>query len=235
MFGGTNDTTKAQWSLLERFPQSDIIAFTTYPGLIYKNPSEIPADYYTEIKSHTTKPVAFTEIGWHSEASPTGWESSDAEQAEFVRTFFDRTKNLDKELTIWSFMYDQNIIEPFSSMGLRRRSDGTSKPAWDDWVAVLSSVESEGQDVPGNFLLYQNYPNPFNSKTTIKFALPQAERVTLKIYDLLGREVATLLNESLMPGLHSIELDASCIASGIFFYQLTAGNFTQINKLLYIK
>lgn len=134
LFGGTNDPAKAQWSLLERFPKSDIIAFTTYPGLIYKDPSEIPQDYYTEIKSHTTKPVAFTEIGWHSAPSPRGWESNEQEQEEFVTTFFDLTENLDKKFVIWSFMYDQDTIEPFNSMGMRN-SDGTAKAAWDKWIA----------------------------------------------------------------------------------------------------
>ena len=84
LFGGKNDPSKAQWELLKKFPKSDIIAFTTYPDLIYKDPSEIPQDYYSEIKSHTTKPIAFTEIGWHSDASPTGWESSEKKQAEFI-------------------------------------------------------------------------------------------------------------------------------------------------------
>jgi hypothetical protein len=134
LFGGTNDPAKAQWSLLDRFLKSDIISFTTYPGLIYKSPSEIPADYYTEVKSHTAKPIAFTEIGWHSDASPAGWESSDAEQAEFVVTFFNLTKDLNKELAIWSFLYDQDTVEPFNSMGLLRRSDGTAKPAWNEWL-----------------------------------------------------------------------------------------------------
>lgn len=136
LFGGTNDPSKAQWALLDRFSKSDIIVFTTYPGLIYKNPSEIPLDYYSEIKTRTTKPIAFTEIGWHSEASPIGWESSDTEQAEFVRTFFVRTEDLNKVLAIWSFMFDQNTIEPFRSMGLRRRTDGTAKPAWDEWISA---------------------------------------------------------------------------------------------------
>ncbi len=133
LFGGTNNPAKSQWSLTDRFPKSDIIAFTTYPGLIYKDPSEIPLDYYSEIKSRTTKPIAFTEIGWHSNASPAGWESSDDEQAEFAVTFFNLTKDLKKEMFIWSFMYDQNTIEPFNSMGLRR-SSGDAKPAWENWV-----------------------------------------------------------------------------------------------------
>jgi len=133
LFGGENDPANAQWALLDNFPKSDIIAFTTYPCLIFKNPTEIPENYYSEIKSHTTKPIAFTEIGWHSAASPAGWESSEAEQAEFVVKFFNLTKDLNRELAIWSFLYDQTTIEPFNSMGLRR-SDGGAKPAWDDWV-----------------------------------------------------------------------------------------------------
>ncbi len=134
LFGGTNDPTQAQWSLLDSFPKSDLIALTTYPGLIYKSPSEIPTDYYSEIKSHTSKPVAFTEIGWHSEATPEGWESGETEQAEFIAAFFNLTKDLNQELNIWSFMYDPDTVIPFDSMGLRRRSDGAAKPAWDSWI-----------------------------------------------------------------------------------------------------
>lgn len=133
LFGGVNDAAKNEWALFARFPKSDIIGFTTYPGLIYKTPAEIPANYYRDIKEHTSKPVVFTEIGWHSAASPTNWESSDAEQAEFVNRFFNLTADLNREMVIWSFMYDPNTTEPFNSMGLRRR-DGTAKPGWDAWI-----------------------------------------------------------------------------------------------------
>lgn len=140
LFGGKNDPNNTQWHLLDRFPKADITAFTTYPCLVYKAPSDIPAGYYSEIKSHTSKPVAFTEIGWHSEASPMGWESSETEQAEFIARFFSLTRDLDKEMAIWSFMYDQNTIEPFKSMGLLR-SDGSAKRAWSAW---LNATISEG-------------------------------------------------------------------------------------------
>lgn len=129
---GIADENETHWHLLDEF-KSDLAVFTTYPGLVYKDPSDIPSDHYTEIKSHTTKPIAFTEIGWHAAASPQGWESSDAEQAEFVTKFFDLTEDLEMELIIWSFLYDPDTIEPFDSMGLRR-SDGTARPSWDIWV-----------------------------------------------------------------------------------------------------
>ncbi len=133
LFGGVNDPSKAQWHLLDSFPKNDIAAFTTYPDLIYKNPSDIPADYYTEIKSRTTKTIVFTEIGWHSAPSPSGWESSETKQAEFVKRFFTLTESMNTEMAIWTFLYDQNTIEPFNSMGLFR-SNGTAKSAWDIWL-----------------------------------------------------------------------------------------------------
>ncbi len=132
LFGGANDPSKAQWPLLERFPKSDLIAFTTYPDLIYKKPSEIPQDYYSEIKTHTTKRIAFTELGWHSAASPTGWESDEREQAEFVSVFFNLTRDMGEDFVIWSFLYDQNTSQPFNSMGLYDVS-GTPKLALEAW------------------------------------------------------------------------------------------------------
>ena len=127
---------KAQWGLLDRF-KTDLWAFTTYPGLVFKDPSEIPENYYAEIAVHTTKPIAFTEIGWHSEASPLGWESSEAEQARFVDRFFFLTEELCPEITVWSFLYDPQTIEPFRSMGLIK-DDGTPRQAMASWTQTRS-------------------------------------------------------------------------------------------------
>lgn len=123
----------AQWFLLDRF-QTDLYAFTTYPGLVHKDPLDIPVDYYDEISEYVSKPIIFTELGWHSEESPMGWESSIEEQAEFVNTFFKLTKNLDMEIAIWSFLYDPETIEPFRSMGMRNE-DGSVRPAWESWLS----------------------------------------------------------------------------------------------------
>ena len=133
LFGGTNDPSLSQWHLLDLFGKSDLFAFTTYPGLVHRSPELIPTGYYSEISSYTEKPVAFTEIGWHSKPSPTGWESSEEEQAEFIGTFFDLTGELDCEFLIWSFLYDPDAAEPFDSMGLCSR-DGRDRPAWHAWI-----------------------------------------------------------------------------------------------------
>ncbi len=134
LFGGENDPKKAEWHLLEDFAgYSDVVAFTTYPDLIYKDPSDIPNDYYSEIRMRTSKPIIFTEIGWHADASPLGWESSEEEQERYVWRFFSLTSSLNMEVSIWSFVYDQNVSEPFCSMGLLK-ADGYQRPAWNAWV-----------------------------------------------------------------------------------------------------
>jgi len=86
-----------------------------------------------------------------------------------------------------------------------------------------------------NFELAQNYPNPFNPSTTIKFSIPATEFVTLKVYDVMGNEVAELLNEEKSTGSHSVELNASKLASGTYFYKLQAGVKTEVRKMLLLK
>jgi hypothetical protein len=130
------DESKTQWWMLDLF-KSDAVAFTTYPCLVYRDPSEIPDDYYSEIRDHTFKPIIFSEIGWHSEASPAGWESSEEEQARFITKYHSLTEGFSVEVSVWSFLYDQDTLEPFRSMGLLR-PDGTSRPAWDIWVKELN-------------------------------------------------------------------------------------------------
>jgi hypothetical protein len=137
LFGGVNDLTKSQWILLDKFPSADVIGFTTYPGLIYKHPSEIPSDYYSEIGTRTTKPVIFTEIGWSSgDDNIPGWESSQDEQAEFVSRFFKLTEPLDPKVLIWPFLFDNNYGQPFNNIGLINE-DGVRKKAWETWRSYL--------------------------------------------------------------------------------------------------
>jgi hypothetical protein len=88
---------------------------------------------------------------------------------------------------------------------------------------------------PKTFELAQNYPDPFNPSTVIKYELPVASSVTLKIYDVLGREVATLVNENQIEGIHVASFDGTRFASGIYFYRLTAPGVNQVKKMLLMK
>ena len=98
----------------------------------------------------------------------------------------------------------------------------------------LSSVNND-KEVPVNFYLYQNYPNPFNPSTKIKFEIPTSSVITLKVYDVLGREIETLLNEVKEAGTYEVELNASEFPSGVYFYKLTSGQFTSVKKLILLK
>ncbi|MBT8385881.1 MAG: T9SS type A sorting domain-containing protein [Ignavibacteria bacterium] len=96
--------------------------------------------------------------------------------------------------------------------------------------------------VNDNFRLYQNYPNPFNPSTKIKFTLPKLRFTILKIYDVLGSEVATLVNEELSAGEYEIEFNGESLpagrqglTSGVYFYQLRVGEFIQSKKMLLLK
>ena len=89
------------------------------------------------------------------------------------------------------------------------------------WFEVLTSVQSTPDDVPGTLVLEQNYPNPFNPSTTIKFSLPQAGYATLKVYDVLGMEIASLVADDLSAGTYTVTWDAGDVASGVYFYRLS--------------
>ncbi|MGO9482602.1 MAG: T9SS type A sorting domain-containing protein [Candidatus Kryptoniota bacterium] len=93
----------------------------------------------------------------------------------------------------------------------------------------------EAKSFPRSFSLEQNYPNPFNPSTTINYQLPMNSHVTLNVYDILGREVATLVNEKENAGSYSVKFDGSRLASGVYFYRLTAGSFISVKKLVVLK
>ena len=113
-----------------------------------------------------------------------------------------------------------------------------------DYQDLLTDIENDQSNIPKEFVLHQNYPNPFNPTTTIKYSIPsntvtlsgvEESNITLKVYDLLGREVVTLVNENQKPGNYEVNFDAASLTSGIYFYKLQSGNFTHVNKMMLLK
>ena len=102
-------------------------------------------------------------------------------------------------------------------------------------TAGLVPVEPTGTALPKNFALKQNYPNPFNPSTTIEYDLPKTNKVKLVIVDLLGKEIATLVNEKQNAGTYNVVWDASRFPSGVYFYKLEAGDFVQAKRMVLIK
>jgi len=101
-------------------------------------------------------------------------------------------------------------------------------------VTSVNDFEN-GNSIPKDFTLYQNYPNPFNPSTTIRILLPKREHVTLKVFDVLGREVATLINGELNPGEHSVVFNAKGLASGVYFYRLETPSFFKTKTMEVLK
>ncbi|MFA3781815.1 family 10 glycosylhydrolase [Melioribacteraceae bacterium 4301-Me] len=111
---------------------------------------------------------------------------------------------------------------------------GTSD--WSTGFGFQTTVTSvENENIPTEFSLQQNYPNPFNPTTIISYHLPVSSHVTLKVFDLLGREVAVLVNEEKTPGNYEVKFDGSNFASGIYFYRINAGNYSQMKKMILLK
>lgn len=98
---------------------------------------------------------------------------------------------------------------------------------------IITNIGSD--EIPVNFSLSQNYPNPFNPVTKINFALPKSGMVTLKVYDVLGKEVATLVNEIKNAGTYSVDFNASTFSSGIYFYKIETNGFSSVKKMMLIK
>jgi hypothetical protein len=98
----------------------------------------------------------------------------------------------------------------------------------------ITSVSEERNPIAA-FALYQNYPNPFNPGTTISFSLPKSSFVTLKVYNTLGEEVASLVNGEIAAGRHEVRWDAGNMPSGVYFYQLRASEFQQKQKMVLMK
>ena len=100
---------------------------------------------------------------------------------------------------------------------------------------VASATPQPGASLANEYALAQNYPNPFNSSTSFSFNLPMAGNASLKVYDMLGREVATVVEGAMAAGTHTVNWSAEGLATGVYMYTLTSGDFTQSKKLLYLK
>ncbi len=131
-----------------------------------------------------------------------------------------------------------DTIEPLDDIAVTGDSFPYELPGKSITTFISSgiSVNNEiAESVPSNIKLNQNYPNPFNPTTEISFVLPESNEVSLKIYDLMGREIATLVDGRLNAGEHQYNFDATGLASGVYLYQITAGDFTQVKRMMLIK
>ena len=141
-----------------------------------------------------------------------------------------------KGITIWGYI--EGLTWRTSTYLVR--SNGTARPAllWiADYVAAnpVGVKEETDSNIPTEYSLDQNYPNPFNPSTNIRYSIIKTAKVTLKVYDILGREVKSLINTVQAPGKYTITFNAQDLASGVYFYRLNTENFIATKKLLLLK
>jgi len=156
------------------------------------------------------------------------------------------------DTVFWKFKYtapDSSVVDTIYSVANSVNGDGI--PFNDQWnfganfpVSVIDiPVTVENEILPSQFQLSQNYPNPFNPLTTIRFTISESDLVTLKVYDILGNEVTSLVNEEKSAGVYEVEFDSNGLTSGIYFYRLQAGDpstgsgqsFIDVKKMILLK
>jgi hypothetical protein len=107
-------------------------------------------------------------------------------------------------------------------------------------VGILTGINNISNQIPDDFVLYQNYPNPFNPVTKIKFDIPsevksQMSNIKMIIYNIAGKEISVLVNRQMNPGTYEVEWNALNYPSGVYFYKLTAGNYSDVKKMIFVK
>lgn len=179
-------------------------------------------------------------------------------------TYFCRDVNSDGQLELvilsggWMYVFKSNADDSYYLWYLKKGpssftvnfhdmdGDGIQDILWSTirenrWAtdifrgSPLVGVDPEPPALPQRLELQQNYPNPFNPATNFQFSIVNRQFAILKVHNVLGREVATLVNEEKQPGTYTVEWNASGVASGVYFYQLQAGSFTSVKKLLLLK
>lgn len=129
----------------------------------------------------------------------------------------------------------QDLVSGSGCTDLTSGSAQNNRPNLGILFNSVLGAEEPGNTIPSEYSLKQNYPNPFNPVTRISYSIPVKSFVTVKIFDILGREIQTLVNDSRLPGNYSVEFNGSGLPSGVYFYHLSAGTYSETKKMILVK
>ena len=171
--------------------------------------------------------VSFTE---NNESSVTNLKDS------LGVTVLERTQNINI-VEKWQIIGKQidSLYSDLQNSSIFEWVDLNRTILYDSIKTITDIIDENKNNIPENYSLSQNYPNPFNPSTTIKYSIPQNELVQLKVYDLLGKEVAYLVNEGHAIGNYEVEFNATNLTSGVYFYRLQSSDFTETKKLILLR
>ena len=222
---------------------------STNSGLSYGSPVNLAAnpnvdEYWLEARHYTSGNTGM-DIAYYADSLQSGPSTNGTDKILHRYATVNTPTNFSAPLQIsehppeWSSrMYVPAMVEMYASsdvgvvwVGL----DGTNKRVyWDSYNAVVG-VPANQNETPQAYKLKQNYPNPFNPVTKIEFSVPRDEYVTLRVYDILGRELTILLSKNMKAGNHSVQFDGSKLSSGVYIYRIEAGRFADAKKMILIK
>jgi hypothetical protein len=191
----------------------------------------------TILDSATGLPTRFPFSG--DPVSGSGWIHYGPSEGETGVLMFSGPFNLAAGDTQWTMLalVPANAGEPKASITQLRQKAARLRAMTYSEIAnpTVLGIRSASREIPATLSLRQNFPNPFNPTTTIRFELPTASSVTLVVYDVLGREVSTLVNGSTQAGIHDVVLDANRLASGVYLCRLQSGGFTQSRRMMLVR
>lgn len=211
-----NDSGYSNWS--------DTLSFTTESGLP-ETPTWSPENGAEDV---STSPV----LTWGESRLADTYQIQVSESESFETPLVDVS-----DLTVTE--HEVQDLNPNTQYNWRVRAhNSVGSSSWSEILVfttgVSTSIESEAA-MPTQFTLEQNFPNPFNPTTQIRYGIPEASNVVLKVYNMLGQEVATLINGEQPPGWHTASFDATGLTSGSYMFRLEAGDFVSTKKLMLIK
>ena len=196
--------------------------------------------HYVGIKILSEQTTSAQIFNWYS-----GYENSDTDYYNWMTaaTFSTDTLITDPDGGVGILAGEPASLQPANSrtiffaiaVGSNETDMINNMNAANQQYLAITAVEKDLNSFPDEYSLQQNYPNPFNPATKINFSIPETEFVNLTVYNLLGEVVAELVNSELAPGNYSYEFDASKLTSGIYFYEIKAGQFSETKKMMLMK
>ena len=241
----SNWTTSNTWNTTTSQFVSSPSSFTDSPTGNYGNLANNSMTLTTAVNVSTT-PVVFLSF-WHRYATEAGYDFCLVEVSSNNGTTWQQVASYNGSMTTWTQQTFDITQYAGASTQLKLRfrltsDDGVVGDGWyvDDvkltnYCAGTPVGIGQNTGIPLQYGLDQNYPNPFNPSTYIKFQLPEGGNVKITVFDILGKEVASLINEKMEAGYHNVEFNASDLASGLYIYKMESGNFTDVKKMMLIK
>ena len=224
-----NSSGTSDWSSVWRF--TTVIAAPSAPVLL------APADGAVNVSIMPT-------LRWHASVAAVSYRIQISTSATFVTVAYDSSGITDTSYSARRLL--SNTIYYWHVNATNNGGTSEWSATWSFRTEVISSVGEADGELPTKYQLYQNYPNPLsaregsayggNRSTIIRFDLPEPTVVTLKVYNILGQEVAALIEKTMLPaGRHKVEWNAALLASGLYFYRIEAGEFVQTRKLILLR